>query len=62
MNTRVQVVAIRPTADETEVAVITSALSALWPEPSERSSILRDISWRFSGRTTLTRVRRESQS
>jgi hypothetical protein len=56
MNSRIQVISIRPAAEESEVAVITTALSAMWPHPTKRSHIQRDSSWRFSGRANRGRV------
>jgi hypothetical protein len=56
MNAQIQVISIRPVAEEVQVAVITTSLSALWPHPTNRSHIQRDLSWRFSGRVDRGRV------
>ena len=50
MNEQVQVIAVRPTASDAEVAAITAAVTALWPEPEPSRRTPRDSAWRFSGR------------
>jgi hypothetical protein len=50
MNEQVQVIAVRPTASDEEVAAITGAMTALWPKPEPSRRALRDSAWRFSGR------------
>ena len=61
MNSRIQVISIRPAAEEYEIAVITTALSAIWPHPTKRSHVQRDSSWRFSGRADRGRVVRAAK-
>ena len=50
MNEQVQVISVRPTASDQEVAAITAAVTALWPKPDSSRRTSRDGTWRFSGR------------
>jgi len=50
MNEQVQVIAVRPTASEAEIAAITAGVGALWPKPEPSRRASRDSAWRFSGR------------
>ncbi|NCZ87353.1 MAG: hypothetical protein EBY95_07870 [Actinobacteria bacterium] len=50
MNEQIQVIAVRPTASDEEIAVITAAVTALWPKPEPSRRTSRDDTWRFSGR------------
>jgi hypothetical protein len=54
MNEQVQVIAVRPTASDEEVAAITGAMTALWPKPEPLRRTPRDSAWRFSGRVRAT--------
>ena len=62
MTSQIDVISIRPAADETEVIVISAALVASWPKLTERLRVLRDPSWRFSGRAHRGHVVRAPKS
>jgi len=50
MNEQVQVIAVRPTASDAEVAAITAAVTALWPKPEMCRRSSSDDLWRLSAR------------
>jgi hypothetical protein len=50
MTALVSIISIRPHVDEEYIAVITAAMLSISSTSSPRASILRDQSWRFSGR------------
>jgi hypothetical protein len=46
------IVSIRPLATEIEIAVIALGLDRLWPNIHFNRAVVRQVDWRFSGRSS----------